>query len=676
MVGCASQPKKQAPVVTALRIEGNAHLSSGQIEKKILTAKTGWWPFATKQYFDPVAWESDLKRIVRLYAARGYYQARIANHAEVPGPHDSVKLSVQVDEGQVTRVAAIDVRGLEGLPPGDRDAALKGLSLRLGQPFREGEWEATKKGIADRLRDRGYFRVTTEGQAQVDVDTHQASATILVRPGALYHFGAIELHQAPGSVIPPAFVWEQVRLAIPDGTPYNGDALEEAQRRVFGMGVFGLVKVAAGTPDDATDTIPVSVTTREAPFRTLRLGGGVTVDQIHNEARLIGDWTNRDFYGGMRKLSLHAEAGWAFIPNFYDVATNNQAVGTKNGPVADFGISFEQPRLFGRPSLREQSSIDLSRTLEQTYDNLGGRFGTGVVWQPRARLSIFPAYRLEADYLNGAPVSSAATAPLALGCQTTSGSCLVFVSYLEEILTWDRRDKPLEPRRGFYTSLSLQEGGGPLGGDFDYFRILPDIRGYISVLDGQALTFAARLRVGELWTYSGNPEDSAVTTRFYAGGAVSMRGFSERRLSPLLEAPVPGTNGLYETVPIGGNGMIDGSFEVRYSLTDSLRVASFVDFGQVTTGPVTFRDVPGVLWAVGIGLRYLTSVGPIRVDIARRLPFGTLPPLYAADPYTGAIVQQQSYPVDWGCFGLFSSHPNTPVTDGACVFQFSIGEAF
>src|SRR5579863_3191416 len=103
VVGCASQQKKQAPVVRDLRIEGNQAISSRQIKKKILTAKTGWWPFATKQYFDPVSWEADLRRIVRLYETRGYYQARIAEEAAIPQPK-GVALEVKIDEGNVTRV--------------------------------------------------------------------------------------------------------------------------------------------------------------------------------------------------------------------------------------------------------------------------------------------------------------------------------------------------------------------------------------------------------------------------------------------------------------------------------------------------------------------------------------------------------------------------------------------
>ena len=675
VVGCASQQKKQAPVVRDLRIEGNQEISSRQIKNKILTAKTGWWPFATKQYFDPVSWEADLRRIVRLYETRGYYQARIAHEAAIPQPK-GVALEVKIDEGNVTRVGTLEVQGLEALPAADREAALLKMPLKVGAPFEESDWEAAKSGLIPRLHARGYAKATVDGEALVDVKTHLAAVTIVVHPGLRYRFGAIDVKTAPVTHVPAVFVWEQARLAIPEGAVYSDAALEEAERRIFGMGVFGSVSVQVGAANEAAAVLPVVITVREAPFRTLRLGVGVVIDQIHEEARLIGDWTHRNFLGGTRKLTIHAEAGWAFLPNIYAVATNDQSVAARSGPVADLGATFEQPRLGGHPSFKQQSSIDLSRTIQETYDNLGGRMAAGVVWQPRARVSIFPAYHLEVDYLNGSPINSAAAAPLTLGCQTTTGSCVVVLSYLEEVVTWDHRDKPLEPRNGFYASMSLQEGGGPLQGDFGYFRVLPDLRAYVSFLDDNALTFSARLQLGELWAISG---ESAVVIRFYGGGANSMRGFSERRLSPLLQVQVPGTYNqqLTETVPIGGNGMFTGSFEARYSILENVRLAGFVDVGQVTTGLFGFGDLPGVLWAVGVGLRYLTPIGPIRLDLARRLPFGTLPVLYTTDPATGAINPgTNSYAVDESCFGFFGSHPNTPVTDGACVLQISIGEAF
>jgi translocation and assembly module TamA len=129
------------------------------------------------------------------------------------------------------------------------------------------------------------------------------------------------------------------------------------------------------------------------------------------------------------------------------------------------------------------------------------------------------------------------------------------------------------------------------------------------------------------------------------------------------------------TLPIGGNGMIDGSFEIRYSVTQSLRLAAFVDFGQVTRGRLGPGDVAHGLWAVGIGFRYLTPIGPIRLDLARRLPFGRLPPLYAIDAMTGAIVDRP-YTADDSCFGIGGSGVDTPVSDSLCALHISIGEAF
>ncbi|HEY6477589.1 MAG TPA: POTRA domain-containing protein, partial [Polyangia bacterium] len=289
-LGCASQQKRREPIVRDLRIEGNQHVSARQIEKKILTAKTGWWPFASKQYFDPVSWEADLKRIVRLYVARGYYQARIVQEQAIPQPK-GVALEVKVEEGQVTKVGTFEVRGLEALPEADREAALVKMPLEVGVPFEESAWESAKSGIVPRLHERGYAKATVEGEALVDVKTHLAAVTIVVHPGVRYHFGAIDVKTTPETHVPAVFVWEQARLAIHEGALYSDEALEEAQRRIFGMGVFGSVNVSVGQPDEAA-VLPVVVTVREAPFRTLRLGAGLVIDQIHEEARLIGDWTH------------------------------------------------------------------------------------------------------------------------------------------------------------------------------------------------------------------------------------------------------------------------------------------------------------------------------------------------------------------------------------------------
>jgi translocation and assembly module TamA len=588
-IGCATTLPSKEPLVKKLNIKGNHALSDGAIEEKILTTKTGWWPFARKSRFDPVVWSTDLDRIKRLYGSRGYYQAEVVHAQATPHPPQGVDLEVAVREGEPTRVGSLDIEGLDALPERRRAALVVKLPLAEGRVFEEKDWKTAKELLVRLLRNEGYPQVVVDGIALVGLHDQRATLRLKVRLGARYRFGDIQIDTGDGTAIRPRWIWEQVRLAIADGESFSDDALIEAQRRVQNMGVFAAVKVEAGTPDPATQRIPVRVETREAPLHTLELGGGIRFDQIRNEARLIAEWSNRNFRGAMRRLTARAEAGWAFIPNTYAVVTNDQSTDLRNGPIARLQLEFEQPNFLEHPSLRERSSIGLTRTLEQTYDDLGGQVANGVIWQPRATLSIYPSHHLEGDQLNGPPGAGVLTAPLTLGCHTGGSSCFVWLSYLEEVGVWDHRDDALEPHDGFYVSLSLQEGGGPLMGDFSYFRVLPEARGYASLGDDRQLTFAARLKVGDLLPSSGNAQDSAVVTRFYGGGAQSMRGFNDRRLSPLLVSQLPASPGNPNppivTLPIGGNGLIDGSFEVRFGLASNLILAAFFDVGQVREGP-------------------------------------------------------------------------------------------
>jgi translocation and assembly module TamA len=682
----------RAPVVEDLEIRGAQALSESDIKKRILTSETPWWPFARKSYFDPVEWQSDLQRIERLYQARGYYRAQVVKADVTLRPATERKLQPQVDllvevtEDEPVRVAHLQLDGIDPLTAPERQTVLDELPLEVGQVFRENAWSDAKSQVAGRLRDLGYARAQVAGQAAVDVGTQQAQLHILATPGRRYRFGEVGVNLGrSGGGVDPAWVREQVQLALADQPHYSDEALDEAQRRVFAMGVFSTVRVDTG-PETPDGLLPVVAHVRTAPFHTLRLGTGVGFDQVRQEARLMAEWTDRNFRGGLRRLQARAMAGWAFLPSTLAVVRSQDNRGPHHGGIYRAALDLDQPRLAGRPSLRLIALAESERTLEETYDALGGRFMSGVRWEPRSTLTLFPAYNLQGYWLNGPPTIGPSSAPLALGCR--QDPCFVLLSYLEQVITWDTRDDPLQPRRGRYFALSLQSGGGPLGGSFDYLRLLPEARGYLSAGEDDRFTFAARLRVGSLFTGSGRPEDSAVVTRFYSGGSMWMRGFSVRRLSPMLLVPTPGSKDPQSrlALPIGGNGLIEGNFEVRSRFSDSLAVAAFADYGAVTTRQLPLREISRLLWAVGFGIRYLTPVGPLRADLGFRLPFGRPPPLYdemgreisylkALDngyiyrPETGANINR-------GCFGIGGNPDQLWVRDGLCSFHISIGEAF
>jgi translocation and assembly module TamA len=654
-------------VVHSLTIKGTDQVSPRTIKGKILTTSTGWWPFAAKKYFDPLVWEADLRRIERLYQARGFYRAHITGAQVIPRKKDQVDLVVTVAEEQPTPIRSLEIRGLDPLPADTRARVLARLPLSPGQTFVEDRWDDEKSALLTRLRARGYAEARVTGEAIVDLARTEARLGLLAVPGERYRFADITVNTGGGNHVDPQVVREQVLLAL-DHDYFSDDAVDEAQRRVFGMGVFSSARVTTGPPDRAGGVVPLLVTVREAPLRTLRLGGGIGIEQVRQEARLVGEWTNRNFLGGLRRLTLNTTAGWAFIPTAIAAVRGQTDVGARNGPIYRARADFEQPRFLGRPSLSLKNLIESERTLEPAYDAIGGRTQDGVSWQPYSTLTVFPAYNLQGYSLHGTATPTAQSAPLSLGCR--SDPCFVLLSYLEEVVTWDRRNNPLEPRRGHYLSLSLQEGGGPLQGDFTYLRLVPEGRAYLSFGEQRWVTMAARLQVGTLLTRSGRPDDSAVVTRFTAGGANSNRGFSLRRLTPLLLTPAPDDPNALLTLPIGGNGVIDGSLEVRFTVLRSLVIALFTDFGAVSRDALGGDTVARMQWAAGVGLRYLTPVGPIRVDLGFRLPSGKPPALI--DQMT---LREVPYAVNRTCFGIGPS-TDTPVRDGLCAFHISIGESF
>jgi translocation and assembly module TamA len=151
-----------------------------------------------------------------------------------------------------------------------------------------------------------------------------------------------------------------------------------------------------------------------------------------------------------------------------------------------------------------------------------------------------------------------------------------------------------------------------------------------------------------------------------------MRGFNSRRLSPQLVVLQPGSTTSTYAVPVGGNGLFELSLEARYGLTASLVLAAFVDTGFVTAQHVDFTRLryfsDNLLVAVGGGARYLTPVGPIRLDFGYRLDVG--PPLQVG------LSPGTSPPAPGRCFGLGGKRAGAGAPEGRCVIHISIGEAF
>ncbi len=686
-------------------IEGVKQLKESELKEKIVTGESSWLPpwfpiFGKQEWFDPITWQADLRRIQRFYEANGFYQARVLEDVVTEVKPKHVKLLVKLREGAPARVSSVEISGLEDLPPEMKEKVIDDLPLVKDNIFLEDSWARTKALLSLRLREQGFAEAEVTGEAVVDAEAARVDLSITVVPGTRYRFGKLFVATDSNSAVPAKLIADQASPDFPEGAYFSESAMSAAQSRVFQMGVFAGVKVNRGIPDREAGTVPVVVDVKEAPFRSVRFGGGLGGDLIRQEVRGVFEYTDRNvglsrkFFPNSRldRLTLKVKLGLAFLPNVIDVARS--ASGSKWGPTGRVYLEYEVPRMFEIRTLSFQSSLDLLRTLDNTYDYYALEGKLGVIWRPRIDFTVFPSLNFNGFLLQTA-IELRDTAPTsAIGCPQAPEVC--WVAFLDLNVELDRRDNRLEPKEGYYFALDAAGGISSAIRLRPFFKVTPEARGYLSFGKYKQFTLAGRVKFGALLA----PEnDTPIVVRYFSGGA-GMRGFQQRRLSPQiavstrdslpgcpLRAKLTGADACPKdgtTLPIGGAGLAEASFEARWAVSENWVIALFNDWGLVVEKPLWSGDALGqsLYTALGFGIRYKTPLGPIRVDLAYRMPLGG-PQQVTND--TG--VAFRSAP---GCFfGLGSGRPvadpyvrsaepagyaGSP--DNLCSAHLSIGEAF
>jgi translocation and assembly module TamA len=719
MVGCATtKPAPDSRRVDALEFEGVKALKEDDVTERIVTNATPWcarwFPFVGgTEWFDTNTWQADLRRITRIYEAHGYYQARILEETVTDVGKESVAIRVKVSEGSPAKLASLTVNGLDELPE-QRARFTTKSPLKLGVTFVEDDWTRAKSLLTENLHEAGYAEAKVTGEAVVELDGSKVDATLSASPGLRYRFGPI---YAPvtGSIVPSKLIIDVAEPELPRGTWYSDSALANAQARLFQMGVFSAVKVNNGIPDKERQELPIIIDAREAPLESLRFGGGLGGDLLRNDARVFGEYVNRNvgfaklFSSGalLDKLTLKGRLGWAVLPNIIDFVrrASTQDTSIRQGPVFDVGAQYEVPRVFGSKHVSLVSSLNFNRTLDAAFDYFASEGKLGVLWRPRVDLTLYPSINANAYLLNtafsqmltGAP-SAAVGCPVVMGTLTGADICLV--TFFDVTAEYDKRDNKLEPKQGVYLAASAQLGYSKTNQETPFVKVVPEARAYFSFGEERWFTIAGKVKAGTLVGIGGG--ETPVVSRFFSGGS-AMRGFNQRRLSPMAvvktrDGPVPSpakvppfsalpyacnttANGecamgaIGVMVPVGGNGLFEASLELRFDLTDSLTLALFSDAGMVTANPLFVGTDFGrdLYVAVGAGLRYRTALGPVRGDLGFRLPFigGPLPVTSNPDGATAPTLS--------GCYfnlGNTGASQYAGAPDSVCTIHLSVGEAF
>jgi translocation and assembly module TamA len=582
--------------VRGIYFKGNRHVSSGDLADGLWTEKTGWWPFASKKWFDSGGLDVDLERIRRYYAEQGFFEAKVVNQQILDQGDGSVEVVLTIDEGNPTSVTDIELQGLDGYPSKLREDLERKLPIERNVVFKYQAYVDTKRLLIERLRNRGYAYAETDSQVFVDDKAHRAKVQFKLQPGPLVRMGDVTI--VGNKKIPKQKILNRVTFV--KGETYRPQAIDTTEGRLYNLGVFSSVR--ATLPKEPTPDGDITLSVAPGPLHELRIGGGLGVERERQEARLRFTWAFRNFLGGLRTLTLRSKPAYVVLPDIFNRK--------RHGPAAENDITLIQPDIFNS-KITARAVVGYDLGIQDAFQFHGPRTQLGID-RPTFHEHVLLGVSWNLQYLNFFNVDDAVFDPV------TTNLGLGFkdpyrVAYLEEFATIDLRDRPLDPHLGAYFVLRVEEGFPAVGSDFTYLKFTPEARGYIPF--GRRIVLAGRGLVG--WLRPAGLDDSPVTRRYALGGPSSHRGFGFGRLAAQAEDPVSG-----DLVPVGGNGALLLSAELRLDMVkiagNWLGLVPFVDWGDVTPH-FDDLDLSNLHIATGADLTYGTPIGQIRIGMGVRL---------------------------------------------------------
>ncbi len=654
-------------MVDQVSIEGNHNVDDEDITAKIATSETGGAlegvPLVgaidtlTVEYerFDRFVLERDLIRVARLYRAKGYYEAvvragrvrRLDDHA--PGDVKNARLLVEivVEEGSPVLVLDTELVWKDWNPaeaPEAGAAALNGKNrMRPTSIFTEERYLETAKLILRSLTDLGYAYARVEPSAEVDLATHFAHVKYAIELGPKCKFGKVTLEglgEIPEWQIRPA-------LSFEEGDDYSTSNLESAEVALNDFGVFGAIAIEPQIIHDGPrpTAVPVIIRVQPAKLRSVRLGFGVEVgSQV--ATRGVAGWQNKNLFGALDRLSIEGRPRLVLYP--WKLET---LFGSPPRLVPEVAARVEyalpipyEPRT--RFFLQGQGSIGLEKNLDQPdhIDDTTDIPGEYLVEQKVGFDRRFFLSRLLLSLSHNLGFSQPFSYNLE---QPTGASQSLLVSYLELYAELDLRKRgkkwdAVNPTSGFFASNDLQVAGYFIGGDANDVKVRPEIRFFAPLT--RRVVLAGRFGMGFLFTgnygttLDTNPSTASVTgdpgvlagvdrevqildkRGLFSGGPNSNRGYGFNEIAPHRVVADDGTSINLDPDAIGGRTLWEATVEVRFPIAGDLSGTSFIDASDVTSGIGDLRiDHPHV--SVGVGARYETPVGPLRVDLGVRVPY-------------------------------------------------------
>jgi translocation and assembly module TamA len=483
-----------------------------------------------------------------------------------------ITVTITIDKGEPVKVRRSDVAIL-GAGSDDRYLKQDLAAFKPGpdQVFEHAAYEASKTKISRRLAERGYFDADfTSRRVAVTRAEHAADIDLVWTSGQRYDMGPITFEQTPKRIIRDSLLerlvyWEQ-------GSYYHQRKLDTFRESLARLDYFASIDIEP-QPDQAVDgQVPVKVTLTPAKRSIYTAGLSYGTDsgagvRLGVERRYLNDRGHKALaqvdYAQRRKTATlqYRIPAFAWLDGWYT-----------------FSLQGTDEQTDYIDSRRVELVASRSGKINQHWTATASLHGLRERW----------AYADEDDNDPTTPVDY-------------RSATFLYPSLRAEYVDADDR---LYPRNGISATGMLRGGIEGAGSDANFLQAHLTARWYKGL--GARSRLITRGELGH--TFTDALVDLPPSLRFYAGGDRSVRGYEWREVGPRIPA-IPGR----KAFALGAKNVITGSVEYEQYFNDSWGGAVFVDSGSA------FDDSPDMRTGVGVGVRWRSPVGPLRVDIARGL---------------------------------------------------------
>jgi outer membrane protein assembly complex protein YaeT len=630
--------------VVRLDIKGVHYFKEENIRERIFLHSAGLVRLRHGRYTEGFT-RRDREAILALYRDNGFRNAAVTidTQDDYKGRKGDVAITVGVSEGPQFIVSSL---ALDGVTRKDKSTIQALLASQPGQPFSETSIGIDRNYILGLYQAAGYPDVDFESKASPGPEPDRMSVVYIVKEGQPRYVRGVlisGLHTSRHRLIDPT-------IRLHPGDPLSWTDMASMQRRLYNLGVFDKVDMAIQNPDGDTEHKYVLYHLTEGKRYTMAVGFGAELTRIGGNSQSLDNPQGATGFAPRGSFQISRLNLWGLGHSL----TLNSRYSTLDRRAS---LSYLAPRFRNV----EGRNVTFTALYDNTRDvltyNARRLEGSIQVSQRHSRATTF-LWRYTWRDVKVDP-NTLKILPGLIPQQSQAAQVASFGGNLIQ----DRRDNATNAHRGFYNSLDVDLVDHWFGGGRNYLRFLGRTSYYKAVKADWV--FATNTQFGWIHPFlvpsTFTPETYVpLPERFYGGGGNSDRGFSYNQAGP--RDPLTG-------FPIGGNALLFHQTELRFPLLgDNINGVFFHDMGNVYSNlkSISFRvhqnnidDFNYMVHAVGFGIRYVTPVGPVRVDLA-----------YSINPPT--------------FFGLKGTYQQlllggaTPQVQRISHFQFfiSIGQAF